>query len=62
MYIMLTYFPATNLNNACSADAECELGNGGANSGCSTNCVCDAGYIENGGTCAKGRMLNALIP
>ena len=47
---------ATDLNNACSGNPECALGNGGANSICSTNCICNTGYVENGGTCAKGTL------
>ena len=47
---------ATDLNNACSGNPECVLGNGGANSICNTNCECNTGYTENAGTCAKGTL------
>ena len=48
---------ATDLGNACSANEECTLGNGGAGATCSTNCVCDeaSGYTESGSTCTKSK-------
>ena len=50
---------ATDLDNPCTTNEECQLGSGGANSVCDTGgsniCICDSGYVKESNTCNKGK-------
>ena len=46
-----------DLGNPCNNDGECQAGGGGANSECSTNCICSTGYADNAGSCDRGNNI-----